>query len=215
MSTRPAGQAPEKDLPEDAESLDKHPAPPMQGEVTQLLLKWSSGNEHALEQVTPMLYGELKRLAHHYMRDERKEPILQTTALVHEAYMKLVGLDMSWEGRSHFVAVSARLMRQILVDRARRRNADKRGGDRVEVPLDSTDPPTGSTDDPTLALHEALKDLEKLDERKHRAIEMKYFGGASVAEIARILAVGHRTVERDLRLGRAWLANAMGSTSLP
>ena len=184
-------------------------------EVTELLIQWSRGSESALEQLTPLLYGELKRLAHHYMRDERKEPILQTTALVHEAYVRLIGLDMAWEGRSHFVAVSARLMRQILVDQARRRNADKRGGDQVVISLDEETREPVSPEDPTLALHEALKGLEKLDLRKHQAIEMKYFGGASVAEIADILAVGHRTVERDLRLGRAWLADAMGTSAPP
>ena len=210
MSTRPTGKVSENASPQGS-TQSEPPTATEKGEVTELLLKWSSGNESALEQVTPLLYGELKRLAHHYMRDERKEPILQTTALVHEAYVKLVGLDMTWEGRSHFVAVSARLMRQILVDRARRRNADKRGGDRIEVPLDGSVAQTGPSDDPTLALHEALKDLGKLDVRKYRAIEMKYFGGASVAEIADVLRVGQRTVERDLRLGRAWLADAMGA----
>lgn len=183
------------------------------GEVTELLLRWSGGDADALERVTPLLYGELKRLAHHYMRDESKEPVLQTTALVHEAYLRLVGLDMSWQGRSHFVAVSARLMRQILVDRARRRQADKRGGDQVVLSLDdesSPQPPSTDPADPTLALHEALQDLEKLDERKHRIIELKYFGGASVNEIADIVGLGVRTVERDLRLARAWLADALG-----
>lgn len=183
------------------------------GEVTELLLRWSGGDADALERLTPMLYGELKRLAHHYMRDESKEPVLQTTALVHEAYLRLVGLDMSWQGRSHFVAVSARLMRQILVDRARRRQADKRGGDQVVLSLDddgAPNPPSGDPRDPTLALHEALQDLEKLDERKHRIVELKYFGGASVAEIAEIVEVGVRTVERDLRLARAWLADTLG-----
>ncbi|MEO1083554.1 MAG: ECF-type sigma factor, partial [Acidobacteriota bacterium] len=94
------------------------------GELTGLLLLWAEGDDAALERLTPMVYGELKRLAHHYLRDESREPILQTTALVHEAYMRLVGLDVTWQGRGHFVAVSARLMRRILVDRARRRAAD-------------------------------------------------------------------------------------------
>lgn len=187
----------------------------VKGEVTQLLLRWSAGDAEALERVTPMLYSELKRLAHHYMQDESKEPVLQTTALVHEAYLRLVGLDMSWEGRSHFVAVSARLMRQVLVDRARRRQAEKRGGDQVVLSLDDEDgapitPPSKDPQDPTLALHEALQDLEKLDERKHRIVELKYFGGASVTEIADIVGLGVRTVERDLRLARAWLADVLG-----
>lgn len=192
------------------------PLPP--GEVTQLLVQWSEGDSEALERLTPMLYGELKRLAHHYMRDEQKEPILQTTALVHEAYMRLVGLDLSWQGRSHFVAVSARLMRQVLVDRARRRTSAKRGGHQTPLPLDADEGQKITdglpADDSTLALHEALKDLEKVDARKHRVVEMKYFGGASVAEIADFLNIGPRTVERDLRLGRAWLADHLGSLPL-
>jgi RNA polymerase sigma-70 factor, ECF subfamily len=184
-----------------------------QGEVTRLLLEWRHGDPRALERLTPMVYEELKRLAHHYMRDERKERVLQTTALVHEAYLRLTGLDLEWEGRGHFVAVAAQLMRRILVDAARRRQAEKRGGG--DTPEALTD---GLVDrrqeDTTLALHEALVDLERLDPRKHRVIELKYFGGATVTEIATILEVATRTVERDLRLARAWLAQALGVNAL-
>jgi len=192
------------------------------GEVTRLLLRWKEGAAQALERLTPLLYGELKRLAHSYMRDDRKEPLMQTTVLVHEAYLRLTGLEIDWEGRSHFVAVSATLMRRILVDFARRRKADKRGGGEADVTLEERDGllsrgpvSAGATsgEDSAIALHEALQDLEKVDARKHKAIEMKYFGGATVAEIAQILELAPRTVELDLRLGRAWLAKYLASPS--
>jgi RNA polymerase sigma factor (TIGR02999 family) len=179
-----------------------------QGEVTRLLLEWREGDADALERLTPMVYGELKRLARHYMRDERKERELQTTALVHEAYLRLTGLDLEWEGRSHFIAVAARLMRRVLVDAARRRTADKRGGGDGPVTLDGQEPDLRQAEE-TLALHQALQDLEKVDPRKHQVIELKYFGGATVAEIAAILKIAPRTVELDLRVARAWLADSL------
>ena len=181
-----------------------------QGEVTRLLLRWSEGDADALEKLTPLVYDELKRLAHSYMRDERSEPLLQTTALVHEAYLRLVGLDVSWEGRCHFVAISAKTMRRVLVDQARRRQTAKRGGGETPQSLDAHDPPQVE-DEPALALHEALQSLEKQDPRKHHVIELKYFGGATVAEISQILNVAPRTVERDLRLARALLAEHIGA----
>jgi RNA polymerase sigma factor (TIGR02999 family) len=186
------------------------------GEVTRLLLRWKEGDEAALERLTPLVYGELKRLAHSYMRGDREEPLLQTTALVHEAYLRLTGMEVDWEGRSQFVAVAATLMRRILVDFARRRKAEKRGGGDRDLTLEEHPlAPSGevSAEDSTLALHEALKDLEKLDPRKHQAVEMKYFGGATVAEISRVLKLAPRTVERDLRLGRAWLARYLAPPS--
>lgn len=178
------------------------------GEVTRLLLQWKEGDREALERLTPLLYDELKRLAHFYMQDERNEELLQTTALVHEAYLRLTGLEMNWEGRSHFVAVSANLMRRILVDFARKRRAGKRGGGEQPVTLQERDP-VPAEDDSTIALHDALQSLERIDARKHQALEMKYFGGATVQEISEVLQLAPRTVERDLRLGRAWLASQL------
>lgn len=187
-----------------------------QGEVTLLLLRWSDGDAAALEQLTPLVYDELRRLARSYMRDERREPLLQTTALVHEAYLRLVGLDVDWQGRGHFVALCAKMMRRVLVDGARRRLAEKRGGGEAPISIDDEAAMASSAVEPILALHEALRDLEQQDARKHRVIELKYFGGAKVGEIAGILDMATRTVERDLRLGRAWLANHLGSShSLP
>ena len=183
-----------------------------QGEVTRLLAQWSDGDLEALEKLTPLVYDELKRLARAYMRDERREPLLQTTALVHEAYLRLVGLDVDWQGRGHFVALCAKMMRRVLVDSARRRNADKRGGGDAPLSLENVeraDVRVGG--EPVLALHEALQSLEKQDVRKHQVIELKYFGGAKVAEIAEYLDMAPRTVERHLRLGRAWLAEQLGS----
>ena len=185
-----------------------------QGEVTRLLVQWSEGDKAALEQLTPLVYDELKRLARSYMRDERRQPLLQTTALVHEAYMRLIGMDVDWQGRSHFVALSAKMMRRVLVDGARRRNAEKRGGGQEAEPVDEQTPAHG-IDEPALALHEALKELEQKDARKHQVLELKYFGGAKVSEIAQYLDVAPRTVERDLRLGRAYLAGQLGAANLP
>ncbi|MEM7586525.1 MAG: ECF-type sigma factor [Acidobacteriota bacterium] len=181
-----------------------------QGEVTRLLLQWSDGDLEALERLTPLVYDELRRLSRSYLRDERREPLLQTTALVHEAYLRLVGLDVDWQGRGHFVALCARMMRRVLVDGARRRNADKRGGGEAPQPIDD-EAMNRASDEPMLALHEALQALEAQDARKHRVLELKYFGGARVSEIAGILDMAPRTVERDLRLGRAWLADHLGS----
>ncbi|MEE8523461.1 MAG: sigma-70 family RNA polymerase sigma factor [Thermoanaerobaculia bacterium] len=181
-----------------------------QGQVTRLLLRWRDGDREALEQLTPLIYDELRRLARSYMRDERREPLLQTTALVHEAYLRLVGLDVEWQGRGHFVALCAKMMRRVLVDGARRRNAEKRGGGETPLPIDD-EALDRAAEEPVLALHEALQELEKEDARKHQVIELKYFGGAKVTEIAGILDVAPRTVERDLRLGRAWLADHLSS----
>ncbi len=181
-----------------------------QGQVTQLLLRWRDGDHEALEQLAPLVYDELRRLARTYMRDERREPLLQTTALVHEAYLRLIGLEVDWQGRGHFVALCAKMMRRVLVDGARRRNAEKRGGGETPQAIDD-EAMEQAAEEPILALHDALQALEKEDTRKHQVIELKYFGGAKVNEIAGILDMAPRTVERDLRLGRAWLADHLGS----
>ena len=190
------------------------PGTAQQGEVTRLLLRWSDGDSEALEQLTPLVYDELRRLAHSYMRDERREPLLQTTALVHEAYLRLVGLEVDWQGRGHFVALCAKMMRRVLVDGARRRQTEKRGGGEALLPIDDETTMAHGDEEPVLALHEALRDLEKQDARKHRVIELKYFGGAKITEIAGILDMTIRTVERDLRLGRAWLAAHLGPSGV-
>ena len=181
-------------------------------DVTALLQEWRQGDRRALDELSPFVYGELKRLAQGYMRDERKDPLLQTTALAHEAFLRLDGLEeIRWQSRNHFLAVSAHLMRRVLIDFARRRKASKRGGG--EAPETLSDDLSDERDDHLLALDEALVHLAEQDERKHRVVELRYFGGATVHEIADLLGIAPRTVERDLQIARAWLAEALGPSS--
>ena len=177
-------------------------------EVTGLLAEWAKGNPQALEELTPLVYRELRQLAASYLRRERQGHTLQPTALVHEAYMRLVDQsNPSWQSRSHFYGVAARLMRQILVDHARRKHAGKRAGQKVsleEVVSFSQD--RGHL---LVALDTGLNALEKIDPRKCRAVELRYFGGLSMEEIAQALDVSAVTVRRDLRMAEAWLHNEM------
>ena len=177
-------------------------------EVTELLLRWWEGDSAAAESVTRLIYGELHRLAHSYMRRERYDRLLQTTALVNEAYIRLVDLDVQWEGRSHFFGICAQLMRRILVDAARRRRAEKRGGDVPPLQLGDYEIAAERADH-LMALDDALLDLETIDRRKSKALEMHYFGGMTAAEIGDALELSTRSVERDLRLARAWVADAL------
>lgn len=177
-------------------------------EVTELLLRWQEGDAAAAESVTELIYGELHRLAHSYMRRENRDRLLQTTALVNEAYIRLVDLDVRWEGRSHFFGICAQLMRRILVDAARSRRADKRGGDVPPLRLGDYEIAAERADH-LLALDDVLLDLEKIDRRKSKALELRYFGGMTAAEIGEALQLSTRSVERDLRLARAWVADAL------
>lgn len=181
-------------------------------EVTELLLRWREGDPAAAESVTRLIYGELHRLAHSYMRRERHDRLLQTTALVNEAYIRLVDLDIQWEGRSHFFGICAQLMRRILVDASRRRRADKRGGDVPPLQLGDYEIAAERADH-LMALDDALLDLEKIDRRKSKALEMRYFGGMTAAEIGDALQLSTRSVERDLRLARAWVADVLKAAS--
>jgi len=175
-------------------------------EVTQLLQAWGSGDEKALEKLVPVVYQELHRMARHYMAGERPNHTLQTTALIHEVYVRLVqSRHMSWQNRAHFFAICAQLMRRILVDFARSRRYQKRGGAAVRIPLEealvvSQDPPAD-----LVALDDALKALASVDERKSRVIELRFFGGLSVEEAAEVLSVSPETVMRDWRLAKVWL----------
>jgi RNA polymerase sigma factor (TIGR02999 family) len=175
-------------------------------QITGLLGAWAGGDAAALERLTPLVYGELRRMARRYMRNEANGNTLQPTALVNEAYLRLVDAgDLCWQNRAHFFAVSANIMRRILVDAARARHADKRGGAVVKVNLnESIDglPERGSV---LIALDEALAALEKFDERKARVVEMKFFAGLSVEETAEVLKMSPRSVMRDWNLARAWL----------
>ena len=188
---------------------DALPEPAASG-VTQLLLEWRGGDEEALEKLTPIVYGELRRLGQHYMEGERQGHTLQATALVHEAYLRLVGLDVEWEGRGHFFAIAARLMRQVLVDYARRRTADKRGGDAPTISLEGLEVPLQPATE-LLALDQALERLAAFDERKSRIVELRFFGGLTLKETAEVLEVSRATVERELKLARAWLSRQLSA----
>ena len=175
-------------------------------EITQLLLAWGDGDESALAALTPLVYKELRRRAHHYMSGERAGHTLQTTALVNEAYLRLVGSrNVRWQNRAHFFAVSAELMRRILVDFARSRGYQKRGGGARHVELDEAAVVAGDRGAEMVALDEALRALAELDPRQARVVELRYFGGLSDAEIAEVLKVSVGTVRRDWTLARAWL----------
>ncbi len=178
-------------------------------DVTKLLLDWRNGNEQALEKLTPLLYDELRRLAARYLRREREGHTLQTTALVNEAYLQLIGQQArDWQNRAHFLAIASHLMRNILVDHARAHAAAKRGGGEQALPLDEAIR-VGKVPDKTapdvLALDDALKDLAKHDQRKSRIIELRYFGGLSMEEIAEVTGLSEATLRRELRMAEAWL----------
>lgn len=178
-------------------------------DVTQLLVQWANGDKQALDDLTPLVYKELRRLAASHLRKERKSHTLQPTALVHEAYLRLVDQrNPSWQNRSHFFGVASQLMRRILVDHARKRQADKRAGQKVSIEEALSFQPKRSRE--LLALDGALTALEKLDQRKFRAVELRYFGGLAMDEIAHLLEISSVTVRRDLRLAEAWLSREMG-----
>lgn len=179
---------------------------PAPHDVTQLLLAWRNGDEQALEQLTPLVYDELRRLAARYLRRERAEHTLQATALVNEAYLQLIAQpQLDWQNRAHFIGVAARLMRHILVDHARAHATAKRGQGAAALPLDEAKAAPGQTAPDVIALDDALQDLAKLDERKSRIVELRYFGGLSMEEIAEVTDLSAATIRRELRLGEAWL----------
>jgi RNA polymerase sigma factor (TIGR02999 family) len=180
---------------------------PETNQVTRLLLEWGRGDKAALDELMPLVYQELRHLAGHYLRNEKAGHTLQPTALIHEAYLRLVDQNTpEWESRAHFYAVAARLMRQILVDHARTRVAAKRGGGQQKISLDDA-PGIAVRDEAAelLALDEALKRLAEFDERKARVIEMRSFAGMSVEETARVLGISEPTVKRETRLAQSWL----------
>jgi RNA polymerase sigma-70 factor (ECF subfamily) len=182
------------------------PEDPQLSETTQLLRAWAGGDREALERLTPLVYTELRRLAGYFMQDERPGRSVQATALVHEAYLKLIDIkNVNWQHRAHFMAVSAQIMRRILLDRARRRTAAKRGGAAAKVDFAKVlNLGTGRARD-LIALDDALNALEQIDSRKAKVIELRFFGGLSVEESAEVLKVSQDTVMRDWRLARAWL----------
>jgi RNA polymerase sigma factor (TIGR02999 family) len=186
------------------------------GEISTLLRAWSGGDQSALERLTPVVYDELRRLARHYMRRERPGHSLQTTALVNEAYMRLVDYErMQWQDRAHFFAVSAQLMRRILVEHARRHNL-KRGGGLQHVSLEEAAVVGGGQDVDLMALDDAMNGLARIDPRKVQVVEMRFFGGLSVEETAEVLKVSCVTVKRDWRAAKVWLYRELtGATDGP
>ena len=174
--------------------------------ITGLLLKWSGGDATALEQLMPLVYDELRRLAVRYLRRERDNHSLQPTALVNEAYLRLVDQQkVEWQSRAQFYGLAARVMRNILVDHARSRQAAKRGGEQFQVSFDGDHQGIVNPEIEFLAVHEALERLATFDEQKAQIVELRFFGGLSIEETAEVLRVGHATVERDWKLARAWL----------
>jgi RNA polymerase sigma factor (TIGR02999 family) len=183
-------------------------------EITQWLVGWSDGDPSALEKLTPLVYRELHRLAQAYMRGERPGHTLQTTALVNEAYVRLIDADrMGWQNRAHFYGVAARLMRHILVDFARSRDQVKRGGGVEPLPLDEAWTITTDRTAELVNLDDALTALEKLDARQSRIVELRFFGGLTEPEIAEVLKVSPRTVNSDWSLARAWLLRELGQSA--
>lgn len=188
------------------------PVPPSDGSVTRLLAAWRGGDEEALSRLIPLVYAELRRVASARLRHEAPNHTLQTTALVHEAYVRLVGLErMTLRDRTHFFAMAARLMREILVDHARRRDARKRGGGLTVLGLEDVAAGAESAIVDVLALDEALTELSALDERLCRVVELRYFAGLNIAETADALDVSSATVERDWTVSKAWLLQRLSS----
>jgi RNA polymerase sigma-70 factor (ECF subfamily) len=181
-------------------------------EITELLHEWGAGNEQALEKLTPLLYKELHRIAHRYMEQERPEHTLQTTALINEAYLRLIDREnVRWQNRAHFLGVSALLMRRILVDSARSRKYAKRGGGVHLLSLEAALTVSHDRARQIVAVDEALQTLETFDPRKCRIAELRFFGGLTVEEIAHVLKVSVRTIFREWDLTKAWLTRELSS----
>ena len=188
--------------------MDEPPLSPHR--VTQLLAEWNHGDNAALVELTPLVYEELRRLAHHFMEGQRSDHTLQTTALVDEAYLRLADQTKPrWQNRAHFFAVAARAMRQILVNYAKSSRAQKRGGGALKVELDEAAIVSPEQSQAIVDLHEALERLGALDSRKARVVELKYFGGLNHDEIAEVMKISSVTVRRDWVFAKAWLHNEL------
>jgi RNA polymerase sigma-70 factor, ECF subfamily len=190
------------------------PAPPSSRELTGLLRAWSDGDERAFDRVMPLVYDELHRMALRSLADERA-PSLQATALVNEVCLRLLGWDqVRWQNRRHFFGVSAQMMRRVLVDIARKRDAARRGGEAIRVPLDTIDVAAPEPDADLVALDGALERLAAEDARKARVVELRFFGGLSMEEVAQTLGISLRTAHNDWAFARAWLYRALTSDGL-
>lgn len=181
--------------------------------VTQLLLDWRAGKQEALDRLMPLVYDELRRLAGRYMRGERSQHTLQATALVNEAYLRMVDMKVSWQDRAHFFAVAARLMRRLLVDHARAHHRAKREGSGQKVSLDDAAEVSYQPASNLVALDEALTELATFDERKSDIVELHFFGGLSNEQVAEALGISRATVQRELRLAKAWLNRELSNKS--
>ena len=185
-------------------------AGPSQSDVTQLLVSWSNGDQQALEKLIPLVYGELRRLADRYLRRERPGHTLQSTALVNEAWMKLIDQrNVHWQNRAHFFGVAAQMIRRILVDYARSRNASKRGGHAYKLSLDDMVEMPKQRDLDLVALDDALESLSKVDPQQGRVVELRFFAGLSIEETAEVLRISPATVKRDWVSAKAWLYREM------
>jgi RNA polymerase sigma factor (TIGR02999 family) len=179
-------------------------------QVTQLLVRWRGGDREALEELMPLVYEELRRLAHHYLRQERADHTLQSTALVHEAYLRLAGQNPpEWQNRAHFFGIAAHVMRQILVEYARGHNAAKRGGNACRLTLDETVELPQQLDVDVVALDKALTELSEFDAQQSRIVELRFFAGLTIEDTSEVLGVSPATVKRDWVTARAWLYRAM------
>jgi RNA polymerase sigma factor (TIGR02999 family) len=177
-------------------------------DVTGLLREWSDGNQEALTELLPVIYDELRRLARQYLHRERAEQTLETTALVHEAYLKLIDQrSVNWQNRAHFFAIAAQAMRRVLIDNARKRSAAKREGKKVS--LDDVAIISNDKADHLLALDEALRNLEEIDPQQSKIIELRYFGGLTIEETAEATSLSPATVKREWAMARAWLYSAL------
>jgi RNA polymerase sigma factor (TIGR02999 family) len=186
--------------------LQQEPSSP----VTQLLVRWRGGDREALEELMPLVYEELRRLAHHYLRKERADHTLQSTALVHEAYLRLAGQNPpQWQNRAHFFGIAAHIMRQILLEYARGRNTDKRGGNAVTLSLDDAVAISQGMNADVVALDKALTELSDLDAQQGRIVELRFFAGLTIEDTSEVLGISPATVKRDWVTARAWLFRAM------
>jgi RNA polymerase sigma factor (TIGR02999 family) len=182
-------------------------------QLTQLLIDWSNGDKVALDKLMPIVFDELRRLARYYMKRERAGVTLQTTALVNEAYLRLIDQrDVQWQNRAHFFGLAGQLMRRILIDQARRRQSEKRGGDVGKVALEEAATVSGERAAELIALDDALAELEKLDPRRGRVVELRFFGGLSIEETAEVMGVSPATVTREWSAAKAWLYRAMSQS---
>jgi RNA polymerase sigma-70 factor (ECF subfamily) len=186
---------------------EKRPQP-----ITRLLSEWRAGNRSSLDQITELLYPELRRIAHRFLDAEAGARTIQATELVHEVYVRLVQTDVDWRDRAHFFAVAARMMRRILVDRARARGREKRGGDAQRVLLEEVSVAAGERPLELLQLDDALNRLDRIDERKRRILELRFFGGLSYEETCEVLGISTSTLDRELRLAKAWLYQELKSS---